>query len=377
MTTVTFGKTTGEVDVRAGQAASRIVVVAALATCVATGPFAASASASTAGTATPPAVSTNWYWSAKAPVLPAGPALPTLPAEADQASGVPAGDLGVGYAADSGGAPDKIAAIGFDLTQIPAGSTFIQFTVTVPLDPAANQLQTAQPDLAACENIDAFVDAGGPSEVAKAPPISLPSCVKGVFNAAMKAYVFQLEGMANDWSGGAPSNGISVRPFATAPGAAPFSIAVKGKNGITVAAAYIAPDAPSVPVVPGPVVAPPPVLSGGGVPLPPTVPDVQPPAPQTVPVVPVPQVNPVPTTAPIAVRAAGYVPGTSTPSTLWWLALLGMLGLLGLTSVVLGDPMAPTVADPRRRRFADVVRARAQVAGPVGNRTSAPRIRPV
>jgi len=35
---------------------------------------------------------------------------------------------------------------------------------------------------------------------------------------------------------------------------------------------------------------------------------------------------------------------------------LGVSGLLGL---VLGDPMVPVAVDPRRRRFAEVIRARA------------------
>ena len=333
-------------------------------------------------TATPPAVSSNWYWAEKAPA-PGGNALPALPAPADPASGVPAGDLGVGLVADQAAPADKVAAVGFDLTTIPARSVFTRFTVTVPVDSGATQAQTAQPALSACENIDSFLDGTGPTDMSKAPPVSLPSCVKGVFDAK-RGYVFDLTTMANDWSFGAPSAGISLRPTTTAPGTAPFSVALKGKNSITTAAEYTAPEVAAVPAAtsPGaPVVAAPPAVStgtsGGGVALPPAVPVDTLPAPQAAPAAPAPQVNPAPQAAPVAIQASAFVPGDPTPSAGWWLGLLGVLALLGLTAVVLGDPMAPVVVDARRRRFAGVVRARTQVAAPAGHRTSAPRIRPV
>jgi hypothetical protein len=346
-----------------------VVLLLAAGTCL-TVPVAAHADS-----ATPVAVKTNWYWSLAAPSV-EGNALPVAP-PAD-ASTVPAGDLGVGYVNDQEGTADKVAAIAFDLGAIPIGSVFSSFRVTVPYDANAHQLTTGTPEVSACELLDAFLDAPGPSAMTAVPPSSLPSCVKGVFSAkagTAGGYVFDLTSVANDWSGGAPANGILLRP---SPGLAtaqqPFSISLQGKNGITTAAEYT----PAPPVVateqpvplPGPVVAPPPVP---GYVSPPVLPGTVVPAPS---VAPVPQANPLPTTA--AAAALPYHQGTLVPSGVWWLALLALLGLLGLTAVVLGDPLAPAAPDPRRRRFADVVRAHARPAAvavaPAPRR--APRVHP-
>jgi hypothetical protein len=63
---------------------------------------------------------------------------------------------------------------------------------------------------------------------------------------------------------------------------------------------------------------------------------------------------------------------------MWWLGFLALLGLLGLAAVVLGDPLAPVPLDPRRRRFADVVRAHARPAATAAApaRLHAPRVQP-
>lgn len=377
MTAVTVSEAKQEVDVRAVHAASRAGAVAVLASCATTGLLGAPASASTSVTATPPAVSTNWYWAQAAPTV-NGTGLPAAPPAA--ASGVADGDLGVGYVADQTGNPDKLAAVGFDITQIPLGATFSSFVVTVPLDAAANQLKNAVPALSACENIDTFPDGAGPTDIAKAPPLSLLSCVKGEFKTTIGkggGYVFDLTAIANDWSGGAPADGITIRPTPGVVNPEPFTLSLLGKNSITSEAVYSPPDAPVVaplPVtdLPG-TVAPPPALTG--VALPPVVPQIDAPQtlPQAAPLLPAPQVNPAPQAA-VPAASAAYSPGALTPSTNWWLAFLGALGLLGLTSMVLGDPMPPVVVDSRRRRFAGVVRSRAQVS-PTQTRPAAPRTR--
>ncbi|MGB8650159.1 MAG: hypothetical protein WCD35_05805, partial [Mycobacteriales bacterium] len=254
---------TGEDEVRAAQAASRVGAVVVLTTCLGTGLLGVPAFATPAtGTATPPAVTTNWYWAETTPNVQGN----TLPAGAPaQASGVPDGDLGVGYTTDV----DKVAAVAFDLGSVPLGSTFSRFTVTVPLDSAATQVANGNPDLSACEAIDSFTGAAGPTDYAQAPPISTPSCVKGTFKASVgKAggYVFELAAVANDWSGGAPANGIVLRPTtdgATAP--QPFSLSLLGKNDISTDAAYTTPETPVVAppaAAQPPAAAPPPVLPG-------------------------------------------------------------------------------------------------------------------
>ena len=356
---------------RAPRTAARAGVVLLLGSCAA----ALGTSPARADSGQPPVVATNWYWSQAAPSVEGN----TLPVGAPaQASGVPDGDLGVGYVSDQAGGPDKVAAVGFDLSAIPLGSTFSSFVVTVPLDAAATQLQSGTPELSACENIDAFADGTGPTDLAKAPPVSLVSCVKGTFSAttgAAGAYVFDLTAVANDWSGGAPVNGITLRP-ATDPAAAaqaPFSLSLQGKNGISTKAdwspAVTAPEVPAAPAQPLPSVAPAPLT---GLALPPAVPQVEAPAPQ-VPVQPAPQVQAPVLVQPISPAASSYVPGSLVPSTAWWLGLLGLAALLGLTHAVLSDPMAPVVTDARRRRFAGVVRAR---TGTAATSTAVPRIRP-
>lgn len=315
---------------------------------------AAPAWAAGSGTATPPAVSTNWYWAEAAPSV-EGNTLPVAPPA--QASGVADGDLGVGIVNGT----DKVAAVGFDLTQIPAGSTFSSFVVTVPLDSAATQAMQATPDLSACENIDVFTDGPGPSALTLAPPVSLPSCVKGVYKATIGkggGWEFDLTAVANDWSGGAPVDGITIQPTPGVANPQPFTISLLGKNAITTAAAYTAP----APVVAPPAtdvappVAPAPPVDGGFVPAPVTAPLAPAPAidvlPPTVPVpAPAPQVVAPVDAAPVTSALSGYTPGSLRPTGAFWAGLAAIAALLGLTSLSLGDPMAPAPVDARRRRF--------------------------
>lgn len=301
----------------------------------------------------PPAVSTAWYWTEKAPSA-GGQSLPGLPDPVNAGSGVPDGDLGVGYLAEQVAPVDKVAAVDFDLTSIPSGSTFSLFSMSIPLDPAATQVQSGNADISACENIDAFSAGAAPQDMSKAPPIAAPTCVKGVF--ASGRYTFDLTAIANDWSVGTPEFGISIRPTVLdATSQRPFSIALSGKNAITTRASWTAPVSSAVapPVVPAPVLTPvatPPILAGGGT-LPVSPPLVQEPAP----IVPQPQANPAPQT-PAGVANAGYTAPTPVPTTLWWFALLGLAGMLGLSWLVQNDPLVPAPVDARRQRFARAVR---------------------
>jgi len=352
--------------------ALRVLAVAAL-TFASTGALAVPAA--WADTANPVASKTNWWWSSAAPSV-NGTRLPAGAPE--QASGVPVGDLGVGYVADQAGTSDKVAAVALDLTAIPLRSTFSSFVLSVPYDAAAHQLADGTPDISACEIIAAFPDGPGPSDFATVPPVSQPSCVKGTYKPTVGTaggYVFDLTAIANDWSGGAPADGVLLEPT---PGLAtpqqPFSLAFLGNNGITSQVSYSPPVPPSVDqgaAVPPPSLAPAP-STAGFVSLPNSAPvPVSPPAPVPVAPVPAPQVNPAPTVAPPV--AAAYVPGALVPSTMWWLGLLGVLVLLGLTALVLGDPMAPVVVDGRRRRFAQAIRAGGTVAATPGTRVATAR----
>jgi hypothetical protein len=321
-----------------------------------------------AASISPPVVKTAWFWAEKS-VSAQGETLPTLPEQADAASGVPAGALGVSYTADQVGGADKVASIGFDLSTIPVGSPFTSFRVTVPMDPGATPVQAEPAAISACENIDSFLDSAGPQAISAAPPVSLASCVPGVYVAG-KGYTFDLTQMANDWSFGAPSEGISLRPtLLDTTSMKPFSVAVAGKNAIltTVTAGLPAQGdpAPQTPVVDAvdtvdpviPAIAPPPALTGGGgvIQAPLTAGGVAP-APQIVPALPAPQTNPQPATVPSAYRAAA-LPRDLRPATAFWWGLLGVGVLLALGWLVQSDPMAPSAVDPRRRRFAQVVRS--------------------
>ncbi|MCU1624582.1 MAG: hypothetical protein JWL79_3427 [Frankiales bacterium] len=337
---------------RAGRVAGRsgVAVVIALL------PVVGLAGPAHADTSAPAVTKTAWYWAEKTTVTPVA-ALPTLPDQANAASGVPDGDLGVGYVADTLAARDKLAALDIDLTAIPVGALFSSFQLTVPVDTAANNVQSGTADISACENIDVFSDSGAPQAITKAPPYAAPTCVKGVLNAA-KAYVFDLTAMANEWSQGTPAQGISIVPtLLPTADMRPFSISLKGKNAITTKATWSPPvtqdpgttaPPPVAPTVPS-AVAPPPIMGGGTLPA---VPDVQVPAPQAVPQ---PQSAPVPQA--VAIRPASFAPRSLVPSTQWWFAVLAVAGVLGLAWLTQSDPLVPAPADPRRARFARAVRS--------------------
>lgn len=362
------------------QRSARAGLVALLATAATATSALATALPAHADTASPPAVKTAWYWSLVG-ISVEGNALPADPPAA--ASLVPDGSIGVAYLTDQEDMvlgtdhADRVGTVGFDVGAVPLGSTYSTFTLTMPLDGAAQQVKTGTPDISACELISGFEDSATPLGVSAVPSYSPLSCVKGTFKDTIGTkggYVFDLTSIANDWSGGAPAEGVLIRP--TTGGETPqtpFAITFAGKNGILTAASYTLPPPPEVPV---PEVVPP--VVPGLVPPPPPLPGtVLPPVTSVVPpaVVPAPQVNPPPA-APV-LAASDYAPGALVPSGAWWLGFLGLLALLGLTAVVLGDPMAPVVVDARRRRFAGVVRAQARATTlPARTARPAARFRP-
>ncbi|MDT7546632.1 MAG: hypothetical protein QOE99_2742 [Actinomycetota bacterium] len=296
----------------------------------------------------------SWYWAEQTVTAPQAGALPAgTPREA---SGVPTGDLGVSYTTDV----DKVAALGFGLSAVPKGAVFTAFTVTMPLDPAGQQLTSpaATPQLSACAALDPIVDGADPGPLTAAPTQNSVGCVDGKFDAGKSTWTFELSSFATDWAAGAPVAGVVIR---SKPGdATQFNYAFLGKKDIKVVADYVstttpvAAPAPAAPVDTGSgFVAAPPLDSG-------TTP-VAPLAPVAVPAAPQPQVLPpaAPAVAPATTPVAATTVDAMRPTGAFWLALLGLGALMLLLGLVLGDPMDPIVLDARRRRFADVVRARA------------------
>jgi hypothetical protein len=246
----------------------------------------------------------------------------------------------------------------------------------MPLDPAAHQLAppNAAPQLSACAALDPIVDGADPGPLTAAPTQNTVECVDGKFDAGKSTWTFELAGMATDWASGVPANGVVIRPKTG--DATQFNYAFLGKKDIKVEASYTAPVAPiTAPVAPpadsGVVQAP--SFDSGSVPLMP----VQP----VTPVAPQPQVVPAPAPAPaVAAPATAQVAAIQVdalrPSGLFWLALLGLGVLLLLVGLVLGDPMDPIVLDARRRRFADVIRARAAARAAAASSATRPALSP-
>ena len=179
----------------------------------------------------------SWYWAEQTVTLPeAGPLPAGTPREA---SGVPAGDLGVSFTNDV----DKVAALGLGVDGAPVGAIFDSYTVTMPLDPAGQQLAppNAAPQLSACAALDPVADGADPGPLSAAPTQNTVDCVDGKFDAGKSTWRFELAGIATDWASGVPANGIVVRPK---PGdATQFNYAFLGKKDIKVEASYVAPAA--------------------------------------------------------------------------------------------------------------------------------------
>jgi hypothetical protein len=310
-----------------------------------------------ADSASPVPSYSNWYWSGKdgaASTVTGGTPVGNGPfAAPDQASGIPDGDLGVAYTNDV----DKVAAINFGMQGIPEGATVTRFAIVMPLDTTASNLAaTDGPPITACPAIAPFEPAIGPTELSKAPAQAANVCIDGKYDATAKTYTFDIAAAADDWSAGAPTNGVVIRPKLGE--STQFNYAFKGINAIKVLADYSAAATPVVapagPVDAGTGVVAPPSFNSGSASIPATQP--------VTPIAPQPQVLPPPApaiAAPATAPAAVVQVDALRPSGQFWLALLGLLVLLFLAAAVIGDPMEPVVVDARRRRFAEIVRARA------------------
>jgi len=153
-------------------------------------------------------LASNWYWQEQDNVTPAG-APAGLPAGAPSpASGIPDGDLGVGYTNQV----DKVTALNFDVTSLPQNGIVTKFAVTMPVDQSAHNLANGTPLVAACPAIDAFKPGDGPSPFSQVPPQGTSVCVDGKYDATTQSYTFDIAQIATDWAGGAPVDGIVVQP---------------------------------------------------------------------------------------------------------------------------------------------------------------------
>ena len=316
----------------------------------------------------------NWYWAGERPALAPAPA-PAFPTDLpSQASGIPAGDVGVAYLNST----DKVTALQVGVASVPIGATFTSFVLTMHLDGTMESNGPAA--LSACELLDPFVDAPGPSSYAGVPTASSAACADGIYNAATTSYSFNLASVATDWAGGTPVSGLLIEPKAAS--TTPFNYAFD-KKSITMTASYLAPVAAAPAVAPP--AAPPPVtrVNPGIVsfPAPPvqSLPLVVTPAAPA----PAPQTAPVPVTiAPAAATQVPFPVDQLRPDGAFWAGGVALALLLLTLSIVLGDPLAPVPVDPRRRRFADAVRARAAAraaltpAAPAVTRPTGHRARP-
>ena len=307
----------------------------------------------------------SWYWAGTSPQA-NGTALPaSVPGEL---SNVPAGDRGVGFTNQV----DKVTALAFATMGLPVGATFSTFAVRLGLDPAVHQLANGVPSLVACEAtapVPANVEGGA---LATAPDANVAVCAPGILDPATQTYTFELQAMATRWAAGSTPYGVVVRPpvgtttpfsYAFRPDAT-YVVSARYTPAVAVAEPVVTPTAASQTVVPPTAAEPPPMSFPGGALLPVLT------APAAPAVLPALVADPVlaPAVA-LAQPVVGPAQGLSVvrrvvvgeslrPTAAFLLAGLGLAGLLAAAAVVLGDPMAPVAPDARRRRFAQVVRAR-------------------
>lgn len=135
------------------------------------------------------------------------------------ADGVARDDLAVALTTQGENESDKETFLAWDLFELDSGATISKFVVTMPLtekgpnpDPAQNSVQSRAGEalLRACAPEGGFgtTDAG-PYEVK--PKVNFATCVPGAFDAAKKAYVFDVTALTSTWLSGA-NNGIAIVP---------------------------------------------------------------------------------------------------------------------------------------------------------------------
>lgn len=185
-----------------------------------------------------------YFWQGKQQSVVAGQPNPVVGADTD-ADGVARDELAVAVTAP--GRTDKETFLQWDLLALGPNDTITGFVVTVPLsesgpnpDPAQNTVQSGQtPELQACMPKGGFGSTDAGSYDTK-PEVDLAVCVPGSFDAAKKAYVFDVTPLTATWLTDS-NNGIAIVPIALDQ---PFQVVFKKIDAITAAITFTAGEDP-------------------------------------------------------------------------------------------------------------------------------------
>jgi hypothetical protein len=183
----------------------------------------------------------GWYWDR--PQSPAG--VPGVPPEVDaEASGVPAGSVGVAYRGGADGAPEKEAYLVLDTTPVPPDAIVSFAELRLPLTTGATQQQpaTAPAPLVACLPKAAPKPVAGAAFAVK-PTDDCSTPVTARYDETSTSYVFDLTPLIPKWR--ASNTGLAIRPPVgyAPPDGLPFQVVLDPKAAVTtvVAASLDAP----------------------------------------------------------------------------------------------------------------------------------------
>ena len=291
-----------------------------------------------------------------------------------------AGDLLVGYAGDSGGAPSAETYLQLDLSAIPAGGSVASIPVMLTLDAAAHNVQPTNNALVACLTAGDFKPGEG-TAAADQPKDDCSVSSTVVYNETAGTYSFDAAAFLDSWKQAGVAN-VVVRPpvgYTLQSQDSPFQVSFTAAKVAATAEVQLPDVVPPPPAGGGS--STPPLSSGGqsaggftsgpglgsvSVP-PPSGPVVAPaPAPQTAPVAQVPPAQAPAMSVASAADIRAALAGDNTPPSGFWLA--GGLGaiILGLVSWAVGDTRSQVRvlrAGERRRAAARAALLARQQAG--------------
>lgn len=308
------------------------------------------AQAADAVTTKPAVLQQAWFWqNAWEQANP--PVAQQLPAT--EPSGVPDGDLAVAYTGNSDKSSSKMAALSFDVSALPSGSSVSQFSFSLTLDPApgATSFDTQGAAVVACLPTRAWpAQLGG--DYTNQPGVDCTQKVVPDVNGS--TYTFKIPAIAQTWVDD-QNLGVAILADPDA-AAAPFQLVFAGAkeahadmtytagvsgattSGGTTSGSTSQPAAAPAPAAPA---ALPPASSNDVMSAPAAAPVVAPSA-----------------AAPAATRPVAVARNApALPSRGFWAACLGMALLVLLSSLVLGDP-SPARATTRSSRLDRVLRER-------------------